>query len=200
MPRQLRLQARMYFSSAREMTRLSLDFASAQRSLAGPRPYLGWGILVAGVLVSAITAWSNDQQVEANVALRAERDQLAARLQRSQPAEKVPAELSDQIQQAATAYGEIMTPWDDLFQALEASKGNDVALISITADAAKREFALSGEARDFGALSGFSDALSARPLFPQVALSNHRLSEGAPPIVVKFELRLTWRQDQERRH
>ena len=181
------------------MSRLSLDFTSAQRSLAGPKPYLRFGLLAAGALVLAVTAWSNDRQTEANAALRAERDQLTTRLQRSQPTQQVPTELSAQFEQAATAYAELFTSWDELFQVLEASRSSDIALLSITADTAKKEFALSGEAKDFGALSKFSDALSSSPLFRRVALSNHKLSEGAPPIVVKFDLTLAWRQDNEPR-
>ncbi len=177
---------------------LSLDFASAQSGLAASRPYLGFGLLAAGALVLAAAVWENEQQIEANAALRAERDKLATRVQRSRPAENVPVELSAQFEQAGAAYAEIMTPWDELFQALEASRSGDIALLSITADATKKEFALSGEAKDFGALSGFSDALSASPLFRRVSLSNHKLSEGAPPIVVKFELALAWRQDPSR--
>jgi Tfp pilus assembly protein PilN len=178
---------------------LSLNFASAQRNLTGPRPYLGFGLLLAGALVLAIVAWKNDQQAGANAALRAERDQLTARVQRQQPGERVPAELSAQFDQAAAAYAQITTAWDELFRALEASKTSEIALLSLTADAIKMEFSLSGEAKDFGALSKFSDALSASPVFRLVTLSNHKLSEGAPPIVVKFDLMLVWRPDSEPR-
>lgn len=181
------------------MSRLSLNFASAQRALAVPKPYLGFGLLLAGALVLALVAWKNEQQIEANAALRAQRDQMAGRLQRQKPQEKVPPELSAEFDQAATAYAQIMTAWDDLFQVLETSRSGEITLLSLTADTAKQEFALSGEAKDFGALSKFSDTLSSSPLIQRVALSNHKLSEGAPPIVVKFDLMLAWRQENEPR-
>ena len=179
------------------MSRLALDFASAQRPLAGPKPYLGLALLLAGILALALAAWQHEQSIEANAALRAQRDLLAARLQRRQPQERLPAESSAQFDQAALAYAQIMTPWDALFQALEASRSGEISLLSLTADSAKREFALGGEAKDFDALSRFSDSLSASPWFARVALSNHRVSEGAPPIVVKFELALAWRQTSD---
>ena len=181
------------------MSRLSLDFASAQRALAGPKPYLGAGLLLAGALALAMVAWNNDQQAEANAALRAQRDHAAARAQRQQPREQVPAELSARFDQASAAYTQVMTAWDELFQALETSRSGDIALLSLSADSARREFVLTGEAKDFGALSKFSDTLSGSPLFRQVALSNHKLSEGAPPIVVKFDLMLAWRAGSEPR-
>lgn len=182
------------------MSRLSLDFASAQRTLTRPKPYLSFGLLLTGVIVLAIVAWMNEQQVEANTALRTQRDNLAARLQRQQPQEQVPEALSAQFDQAATAYVQITTAWGDLFHALEMSRSEEIALLSLTADTAKQEFALSGEAKDFGALSKFSDTLSSSSLFRRVALSNHRLSEGAPPIVVKFDLMLAWHLDNQARH
>lgn len=178
---------------------LSLDFASAQRTLARPKPYLGVGLLLAGALVLALVAWDYDQRIETNTALRVQRDQMAARLKRGKPQEQMPAEMSAQLHQAATAYAQIMTPWDDLFQALETSRTGEIALLSLNADTARKEFALSGEAKDFAALSKFSDMLSSRPVFGRVALSNHRLSEGTPPMVVKFDLMLAWRQDHEPR-
>jgi hypothetical protein len=181
------------------MAPLSLDFASAQRTLAGSAPYLGMGLLLAGTLALAIVAWNHEQQIEANVTLRAQRDQLAARVQRRQPHEQVPADLSAQFDQAAAAYAQITTAWDELLHALETSRSSEIALLSLTADASKQEFALSGEAKDFGALSRFSDTLSSNPVFRRVALANHKLSEGAPPVVVKFELMLAWRHDSEPR-
>lgn len=181
------------------MSLLSLDFACAQRPLTGPKPYLGFGLLLAGALVLASVAWEHAQQSETNTTLRAQRDRLAARLHRRQPQEQLPKELSAQFDQAATAYAQIKTPWDALFQALETSRSGEIALLSLSADTARKEFVLSGEAKDFGALSRFSDSLSASPLFGRVALSNHRLSDGAPPIVVKFDLLLAWRQDSEPR-
>ena len=181
------------------MSRLALDFASAQRTLAGPKRYLELALFLCGVVALGLVGWKNEQQSEINATLRAQRDQLAARVQRRQPLQQLPAEMSAQFEQAATAHAQITTAWDDLFRALEASRGSDIALLSLNADATRREFALGGEARDFAALSAFSDRLSSDPLFGRVALSNHKLSEGAPPVVVKFELILTWLPQAERR-
>ncbi len=42
------------------MSRLALDFASAQRPLAGPKPYLGLVLLLAGILALAFAAWQHE--------------------------------------------------------------------------------------------------------------------------------------------
>lgn len=202
--RNRRLPPHLFHSSTRpghtrSMSRLSLDFASAQRPLAGPKPYLGVCLLLAGALVLAAVAWKHEQQLEITNDLRAQRDRLVAQVQRRQPRQRLPAELSAQFGQAAAAYAQTMTPWGELFHALETSRSGEIALLSLIADVAKKEFFLSGEAKDFGALSKFSETLSASPMFERVALSNHRLSEGTPPTVVKFDLALAWRQDSEPR-
>lgn len=179
------------------MRRLSLDFGSAQRALAQPKATVGLGLLLLGAIVLASVAWTFNQQVEANAVLRAQRDRLASRLRPVKLPQQPTAENSAQFDQASAAYAQIMTPWDALLGALENTRGGEVALLSLTADAARREFALSGEAKDFPALSKFSDALSANAMFVKVALVDHKLSDGAAPPVVKFDLTLAWRQNAD---
>lgn len=174
------------------MFQLSLNFASPQRPLARPVRHLGPILLLVGAIMFAAVAWEYTDQVEINTALHAQRDLLTTRLQRDKPPQPVPAELSSQFDKATAAYAQILTPWDKLFHALETNRSADIALLSVSADAATKEFVLSGEARNFSALSKFSDTLSASPLFKRVALSNHRLTEGAQPIVLRFDLLLAW--------
>lgn len=176
------------------MARLSLDFASAQRTLAGPRLSLGLALLAAGAVALGIAAWEYREQTLTNDSLRARRDQLELRLQRQKPAKLVSPELAAQFDQAGAAYAQILTPWEEIFRALEAARGANIALLSLTADAGKGEISLAGEAKDFAALSGFADTLSASPRFRKAALVNHKFSDGAPPIVVKFDLALAWRR------
>lgn len=173
---------------------LGLDFASAQHALAGPKRSLGMAVFLCGAMALGFVAWENEQQIEINASLRAQRDQLSARVQRRQPQEKMPVELAAQFEQATAVQALITTPWDDLFHALEDSRSSEIALLTLNADTARKQFALGGEAKDFAALSNFSDSLSSHPSFGQVALSNHKLSEGALPVVVKFELMLGWRE------
>lgn len=176
------------------MPRLSLDFASAQRNLAGPRLSLGLVLLASGAVGLGIAAWEYRQQALTNASLGAQRDQLELRLQRQKPAKLVSPELVAQLDQAGAAHAQIFTPWEQIFRALEAARGANIALVSLTADAGKGEISLAGEARDFAALSAFADTLAASPQFRKAALVNHKFSDGAPPIVVKFDLALAWRR------
>lgn len=176
------------------MSRLSLDFASAQRPLAGPRLGLGLALLAAGAIALGAAGWEYYEQTLANASLQARRDQLAERVERKRPAALLSPDLALQAEQAGAAYAQLQVPWEEIFHALEAARGADIALLSLSADAGKQEIALSGEARDFAALSAFADTLSASPLFRKASVANHKFSDGAPPIVVKFDLALGWRR------
>lgn len=178
------------------MTRLSINFAAEQRSLTAWNPALGFLLLLAGLLALGISAWDYRQQADEKINLQGRRDSLHQRTQRLHAADPIPAGMETQIKLANTAYALIQTPWEELFTALEAARDkrpDDIALLSVKADAAKRELILTGEARDFTALSAFTSALSATPVFQNISLANDKLSAGNPPIVVAFDLRLNWR-------
>lgn len=178
------------------MTRLSINFATGQRSLTAWNPALGFSLLLAGTLAFGIAAWGFQQQVDSKANLQGKRDALRQSTQRLHTGGPVPSEMAAQVEQANAAYALILTPWEEIFAALEAARGKvsgDIALLSIKADAAKRELIITGEAKDFTALSAFTSALSATPAFQNITLANDKLSAGNPPIVVAFDLRLTWR-------
>ena len=175
------------------MPGLQINFVTSQRHLASPGLSVGLVFLAAGAVALGIATWDYARQTEINDALRAQRDHLAARLQSQMPRKAISPELSARADQAGVAYAQLLTPWREIFQALEAARNTDIALLSLTADATKQEIALSGEARDFAALSGFADTLSSGSMFRRVTVANHKFSEGPPPIVLKFDLVLAWR-------
>lgn len=178
------------------MPRLSINFAAEQHSLTAWNPVLGFSLLLAGALALGIAAWDYRQHEDEKASLEGRRDDLHQRTQRLHASSPVPPEVAAQVVQANAAYALIQTPWGGIFEALETARDKDagnIALLSIKADAAKREFILTGEARDFTALSAFTSALSATPIFQNIALANDKLSAGPPPVVVAFDLRLGWR-------
>jgi Tfp pilus assembly protein PilN len=178
------------------MPRLSLDFASEQRDLTAWNPALGLALLLAGALLFGIVAWDSRSLADEKINLQDRLDTLTRRTQQLHNHEPIPAGLITQIEQANTVYALLQTPWEEIFTALETVLGkapNDIALLSVKADAAKQELTLSGEARDFAALSAFTAALSAVSIFQNVSLADDKLSTGSPPVVVTFDLHLTWR-------
>lgn len=180
------------------MPRLSLNFAAKQRSLTAWNPALGFALLLAGVLALGIAAWDYRQKMDEKTGLQDRRDALHQRTQRLHNSAPIPADVAAQVEQANTAYALTQTPWEEIFTALEAARGKapgGIALLSVKADTAKREITLTGEAKDFTALSAFTSALSDISIFQNISLTNDKLSTGSPPIVITFDLRLTWRAD-----
>ena len=127
-------------------------------------------------------------------------DELTARVARlrnhalppSAPQPIAPA-VQAGFHQAGIIRSQLAVPWDHLWQAIEESRSDDVALLSVTLDTARGDIGLTGEARNFAALSAFAKALAKHDEFDGVTLNQHNLSDGSPPVVVRFELRLAWR-------
>ena len=161
---------------------------------------MGLALLLMGACALAFVIWSNDRQGDSNAELRAQRDRLAASLRPGKLQEKMQTEDSAKIGVAGAAYARIMRPWGGMFHALESSRSDEIAILSLVADATRKEIALSGEAKDFAALSRFSDTLSGNPAFMKVELADHKLIDGAPRNLVRFELKLAWHVIEELRH
>ncbi len=176
------------------MHRLELDFATPQRSVAASQPKLSIALLIAGIAVLGGVVWELARQTEDNTVLATRRDMLASRHQRQQTPAPMSAELAGQFDQANAAHAQLIAPWEDILQGLEQARNDEIGLLALIADAARQELTLSGEARDFAALSAFADRLASNALFQQVTVTNHKLSDGAPPVVVRFDLQLRWRR------
>ncbi len=184
---------------------LSINFATGQRRLNPRSSALGYVMLLAGGLALAAAGWDFWQQSEEKNQLQAERNALRHEARRRQGGDTLPATLQNQIEQANKAYALLQSPWDEVFMALESAYAHqesskaahsqgmgDIGLLLIKADAVRQELALSGQARNFNALNALSKALSESGKFAHVTLANHKLSEGAAPVVVIFDLRMNW--------
>lgn len=174
-----------------------LNFAAEQRSLVAKRLALGFSLLATGTLALGIAANDYQQQTKKNADLHDHSATMREHTQRLQSGVAFTADMTAEIAQANAAYALTQIPWENIFRALELARSkvaNNIALLSIRADTAKREFTLTGEAKDFAALSSFTSALSSSPIFQSASLTNDKLSEGVSPVIVTFDLRLAWRE------
>jgi len=172
---------------------LILDFSSPQRPLRQPYRALGAGLLVAGVLTLLAALQDYQTELGDTAALAARVERLRSRQAQVVPANAISPILRAALKQAGLANAQLAVPWDRLFRAIEESRGDDIALLSLALDPARGDIGLAGEARDLPALSAFAQALSEHGEFADVTLSQHKLSDGVPPVIVRFELRLVWR-------
>lgn len=166
--------------------------------LARPR-HLLWlraGLLLLGGLALAAAVgygqWRLYPELSAQrERLQSERARLGAPVR---SASLKPVELAQAWQRARSVSQQLRLPWQRFFVALgEASKGDDVALISIEPDPLKGHVVLVAEARNLGSMLHFVSALQASPDFTGVVLQSHTLNMAMPERPVRLRLSATWR-------
>ncbi len=163
------------------MPELGLDFASGQR-LAVRWPNAGRMVLLCGVAAMVFSAWDAQRQIKTNSSLAAARSRLQAERRTN-----APRYLSDGVKAAFSAS---RTPWGAILSRLESAKSQDIALVSLKADAARGAIRISGQAKDFAALNRFVSSLSKE--FSSVSLVTEKLTESGLPVVVAFEMDVGW--------
>ena len=84
-------------------------------------------------------------------------------------------------------------PWGDLFSAIEASKGDSIALLSIAPDAQLRQVKLTGEARGFADVVEYVKRLNGIPMFEGAYLLDHGIVRQGPQEIIRFTVSANWK-------
>lgn len=95
---------------------------------------------------------------------------------------------------ALTVVVHLSGPREKLFRALETIDAPDVALLSITPSPQKRTLRIYGEARTFGAMLSYFNALQDSHTFDDVALLEHEVMDTDPQRPLRFSLSAAWRR------
>ncbi|GAB3775070.1 hypothetical protein GCM10028796_50520 [Ramlibacter monticola] len=83
-------------------------------------------------------------------------------------------------------------PWDTLFGALESARSKDVALLSVTPDAQRRQVKIHAEARNLDAMLAYQRQLQQSPGLAHVVLSDHTVMKDMPFTPVRFHILAQW--------
>jgi hypothetical protein len=133
------------------------------------------------------------------VTLKSEVDQKSAAIARAastQPASR-PAlnnHTADEYNFARQTLGRLSTPWDRLFDALEAAHSKDVVLLSVEPDADNRTVTITGEAKDYlGALGYLANLAQQRPL-KRVHLVHHEVRKQLSLRPLLFSISAGWEE------
>lgn len=166
------------------MRALDLDFV--RRRPAWP----AWLLLAVGALLFG------DALLD-TLRLRDEFTQWQSRKGNSVVAAQAPKETLDEptrreLEVARHALQELALPWEPLFKSIEASIGNNTALLAIEPDAAKRVLRINGEARNYPAVLAFMARLEKTQVLNGVHLISHQLREDAAERPVQFTLAASW--------
>lgn len=174
------------------MNRLELDF----RRPPPPRA-AGWLLLLAGIAAVGAAAWAG-RQIDAETAVHeaAVRDIVRGLPEalRDRPAPAAGAKeragaLADMHRVQARIDNR---PWQVLFATLESLASADVALLSLTPDARKRQLRIAAEARDLGAMLAYHRKLEDTPALRDVSLVTHEFAEQVQGRPVRFSLVASW--------
>ncbi|HSH86763.1 MAG TPA: hypothetical protein VK958_05860 [Methylophilus sp.] len=97
-----------------------------------------------------------------------------------------------QEKEAVTITQQLNIRWFDLLQALESRQIKDIALLQLLPDAARGQFTLSGEAKDYNTLLKYVGHLQEEAVLTQVHLQKHQVIETHPQRPVSFEIQGGW--------
>lgn len=84
------------------------------------------------------------------------------------------------------------TPWAALLDAVERSLNDDVALLSVNPESARRHLNLVAETKDPTAMIAFVGRLSETGMFSDVFLQRHRIEDGSAGRPYRFAVEAHW--------
>lgn len=167
--------------------RLRLEFAPHAHRISPA----SLSVLLAGALLFAVailllgsTLAENARQAR-NLAATDGNRNAAAPLARPDPA------LLSRVQLVRQTSRSLMTPWADLFAALEAAPAN-VALLSVEPSAARRSILLTAEAASPADMFNYLQALQKDSHLTGALLASHQVQVQAPGTPLRFQVQANW--------
>lgn len=172
------------------MRALSLDYLRTPRL---PNR-IGMTILIVAV-VAAVLGAMHFREVSADIVEWEVKKDETERLARQLPLkarQASAAELGAEIKHARGVLLQLALPWNELFQAVEASDDEQVALLAIEPDPQKSLVRISGEARTLTCVLHYVKALQAAGSLDQVYLLSHQIQNQDAEKPVRFTVVATW--------
>ena len=158
---------------------------------------LGVLLLVLGLATAGISVFGYmnlHKQIAASEGDSDKLRRLAVRnSERSRQTPEMTLQRQKDIQQARLISRQLTLPWDQLFAALETTKGKHIALLSLQPDPGKQILRITGEAKNFNELLAFVARLEHSPVFADTVLSSHEIREQDPDKPIRFGLAATWK-------
>ena len=166
------------------MERLHLDYRRTPLYA-----WMGKAILGAGVLAiaGAISVYWHFAGMQA----RQEVQRVPA-VSAIPPAKPIDPKQNEALQYANQLAVLLSSPWETLFQAVEASTDADVAILKMESEAQQRALKLSLEARDYDAMMHYVERLEAIDFLTKVQLLNHQEKTDDPQRPIRFEVSALW--------
>ena len=154
-------------------------------------------MLVAAVAAAAVCGVGLADATDGHAAAQSHFDKLSLRLNAKAPrraaAAPDPLTLAG-VQRANAVIDQLIVPWDELFDAVEAADARGLAVLSLTPNARERSLRLAGESRSMDELLAYLGRVAAQPALSEVHLQGYNTvqREGVP--VLAFTLAARWVQ------
>lgn len=174
---------------------LSLDYQRTAR----PTPWLGVAVLAAALLALAALAGRYQALASDIDAWEGQAERIAGQSNRAAPGSRPLTEQAMRAQtlevtQANQVVRELAVPWAALFNAVDASGGDGIALLSLEPDTQKGTVKISGEARDLDVLLAYVKQLAGRDVFAGVLLQSHQVQREVAEKPLRFSLLARWKR------
>jgi len=174
------------------MRAIHLDYAVSRK------PSVLGLVIFALALLALITIWQRHHNINQELVML---DQSILQLKARKglnPAEpqlqaKSSADLLAKIEEAKKFASFLMIPWGDVFNALESSDLDDLALLAIEPDAKKRQLKITAEAKNKDILFSYLEKLEASDELANVYLLKHEVVEDVDQHPIRFVAVATWK-------
>ena len=171
------------------LSRLDLDFQNAGAG----RGWAPWALLV---LALAFSADVFTQYFALKDQVTQQQMRLAVRPRDSSAGGAGIARVAyndDELIAARDIIGRIATPWDALFEDIEAAHTDGAALLAIEPDPVAGTVRLTGEARDYLRVLNYVAALASAQTLRSVHLLHHEVKSSEPGRPVAFAVSASWK-------
>ena len=103
-------------------------------------------------------------------------------------------EAQSEIKRANEVIVQLDLPWGPLFEALEGSSHETVALLGIQPDAQKRALTLAAEAKDMPSAVAYVKRLGRETILSETHIINHQVQDQDPDKPLRFSVQAVWRE------
>jgi hypothetical protein len=103
-----------------------------------------------------------------------------------------PRGIEKSIENANVVWLSLNQPWPDLFQALEATKADNVALLAVEPDAAKKTIRIVAEVKKRDVMLKYIEQLEQQPLLKNVVLVEDHINQQDNEKPLRFSLVAEW--------
>lgn len=173
------------------MRALTLDY---QRSAQPGWP--SWLLLGIGVLVAAVALFHYAALRRELSGWETRAAETMRQIQRGKPAAgweaRSPEEAARELGSANEILQKLSVPWEALFSALEATRGNRIALLAVEPDVRKAQVRIVAEARTAKDMLDYLRRLGNERAFSSVALISHQIQQQDAEQPVRFSLTVNW--------